>query len=443
MDKGYREVAVMSLKRILKDKAYSNIVIMDDIKRVDSKYFNIYRKVVLGTVENIIFIDYVINMISKTKTGRMEDDVLMALRLAVYQIFFLDHSRPDVVVNESVQYIKKRCGQRAAGFVNGVLRTVLRSKGEMLNHIDSLQGVEHLSIKYSYPVELVQLWINQFGNENIESVLCANNKEAPLEVRANTLKISKEELINVLYNKGIRARSCKFADKGIIIDNPSEIEKTEEYRDGLFSIQSESSMLAGQVLAPAENSVIIDLCAAPGGKSFNAAEMMNNTGMVCCRDIHEHKMMLMNREVARLGLKNIKTEVYDSTLPDDSLKESADYCIVDVPCTGLGIIRRKPEIKYNFKQKNIESLNEIQYKILKNAAGYLKPGGSLVYSTCTINQEENLSLIRRFLHSDGRFVMDDISGLIGAFDTAKDGYLEIYPHVHDMDGFFIAKLKKI
>nr|WP_312576022.1 16S rRNA (cytosine(967)-C(5))-methyltransferase RsmB [Sedimentibacter sp.] len=444
MDNNYRVSVIESLKKILRDKSYSNLVINNDIKNIEHKYNSIYRKSVLGVVENLLFIDWVINHMSKTKTKKMETEVLFTLRLAVYQLFFLENSYDNIIVNESVEHIKQKGNIRTSKFVNAVLRNIIRNKDNIISDMNKLPYKEFLGVKYSYPEWLVSKWIEEFGKDKIEKVLIANNSEAPLIIRVNTLKISIENLMDILKNKGLIVRKCRYLDKGLIIDNPSDIDKSEEYKNGLFSIQSESSMLAGQVLNPKANSLLIDLCAAPGGKSLNAAEMMEDTGKIISRDIYDNKISLIKNEKMRLGIKNIFAETYDATMLDNDLIERANYCIVDVPCTGLGIIRRKPEIKYNKLESDLDDIQKIQYKILENASKYLKINGELVYSTCTVNKTENINIIKKFLKNNKKFIAVDISEQTkNAFDTASKGYVEIYPHLHFMDGFFIAKLKRL
>lgn len=439
----YRIKVVETLKKIFKDKSYSNIVINNDIRNIDIKHQALYRKSVLGVIEHLLFIDWIINQMSNTKTKKMETDVLVVLRLAVYQMFFLDNSYENMVVSESVQYIKDKGNIRASKFVNGVLRNILRQKKELLEKMEKLPREEYLSVKYSYPEALVKRWQLQFGKDKIEDVLSLNNAEAPLEIRVNNLKITRDDLLNVFKEKGIIAEKCRYAEKGIRILNPIETDKTEEYKNGLFSIQSESSMLAGQILNPTEDSLLIDMCAAPGGKSLNAAEIMNNTGKIISRDIYPGKLSLIEKEKQRLGISNIKAEAYDATKTDESLKGKADFIIADVPCSGLGIIRRKPEIKYNRTEDEIKEISKVQIKIIENAAKYLKKGGIMVYSTCTTNKEENLDIVMEFLKHNNEFALEGFMDRINDFPDAAKGYIEIYPHVHGMDGFFIAKIKRL
>lgn len=444
MDNSYRIQAVETLKKIFRDKSYSNIVINKDIKNVADRYLPLFRKSVLGVVENLIFIDWIINEVSTTKTKKMETDVLIVLRLAVYQIFFLDKSNKNIVVNESVQYIKDKGNIKASKFVNAVLRNILRSESKILDKMNNLPFNYYLSVMYSYPEKLIDRWTYQFGKSDIEQVLKANNEEAPLEIRVNTLKITRDDLISSLNEKGMKAHKCRFASRGITLHNPVNIEKTEEYRNGYFSVQSESSMLAAQILNPREGSFVMDVCAAPGGKSLNAAEIMNNKGKILSRDIYSGKLPLIQRETDRLGIAIVDAQEYDALKLDVDLIGKADYLIVDVPCTGLGIIRRKPEIKYKNIDESLRKLRKIQYKILENASKYLKPHGELIYSTCTTNKEENIELINEFLNENKKFAFGDICDDFDEyFTTAKDGYIEIYPHIHGMDGFFIAKIKRV
>ncbi len=452
MTDNFRIVSIESLKKIHQNDSYSNIVINNDIKKLDENLHKIYRKTVLGVVENIYFLDYVINKFSSTKTKKLQTEILVAFRLAVYQMFFLENSKEFVVVNESVEYIKKKIGMQASKFVNAVLRNILRNKEQVLNDIEELKSssknedkLEYLSIKYSYPIWLIKKFISLFGIDRIEDVLKANNQEAKLNIRVNLNRISKEELKKRLEQKNILCTECKIADKGMIIENMSNLDDLEEYKQGLFSVQSESSMLVAQVLNPSENSRILDICAAPGGKTMDTAERLNGTGVVISRDLYEHKIKLIKNDVKRLRLKNITVELADASVFDEKLVNKFDCCIVDVPCSGLGIIRRKPEIKYKKQEGNDDNTNllNLQYKILENASRYLKSNGELVYSTCTCDKKENIELIKTFMKNNTNYKLIDISAETkGIFETAKDGYVEIYPHIHDMDGFFIAKIKK-
>ncbi len=440
----YRSVAIESLKKIFINNSYSNIVINNDSKLLDEKFHKIYRKCVLGVVEKIFFLDFVINKFSSTKTKKLQNEVLFTMRLAVYQIFFLDNSKEFLVVNESVEHIKKKIDIRASKFVNAVLRNIIRNKQIVLEEIKTLDREEYLSITYSYPIWMIKRFISEFGEDNIERILDENNKEPKFNIRVNTEKISREDLKSRLEKKGVVVTVCKFADKGLILENIEKFEDWEEYKHGFFSIQSESSMLVGQILNPKKNSKIIDVCAAPGGKTTDASQRLEGTGEIFARDLHRSKISLIKNEANRLGLSNVKTMVHDATILDEKNIGQFDYCIVDAPCSGFGIIKRKPEIKYNKSVDDSDKLFEIQTKILQTSSEYLKVGGELVYATCTIVKKENLDVIEYFLKNNNDFKLVDISKEThDYFETSKLGYIEIFSHIHEIDGFFVAKLIKV
>lgn len=444
MNNEFRSVAVESLKKIDLKNAYSNIVINNDVRKIkDKKYHALYRRTILGVIENRIFIDWVINLYSKASTKKMQIELLEILRLAVYQIYFQDDNNEKKIVNESVEVIKERISVKASKFTNAVIRNIIRNKDKTDNELKKLDFINYNSIKYSYPIWMIERWINEFGKDKLKDVLEANNAKPFLNIRVNTLKISKKDLTKRLEEKGLNVRETKFSNEGLSLINPNKIEEIEEFKKGYFSIQSESSMLVNQILKPKIDSFLIDMCAAPGGKSFHAAEMMENKGTIISRDLYKNKIKIIENEKKRLGINIINSSVYDALVYDETLYMKADYCIVDVPCSGLGIIRRKPEIKYRKKLEDINILKKIQYKIIKNASKYLKSGGELVYSTCTTNKEENINIVKEFVKNNKDFTLVDIDEETNhLFETAKKGYIEIFPHIHNIDGFFIAKLRK-
>lgn len=440
----YRNTTVESLKKIDINKAYSNIVVNNDIKKIKNEsYHGLYRITVLGVIENKIFIDWVIDQYSKIKSKKMQIELLEILRIAVFQLFFLNKVNERKVVNESVEITKKRIGDKASKFSNAVIRNIIRNKKLIVDKLENLDKMNYYSIKYSYPLWIINKWIDQYGINNIQNVLEANNSKPLLNIRINTLKTTKQELLERLTEKGFILEETKYSNMGLCIKNPHNIEQLNEYKDGLFSIQSESSMLVAKILNPMKGSYLIDICSAPGGKSFHAAEIMQNCGHILSRDLYKQKINMIEKGKKRLGINIIKAEMFNALELDERLLNKADYCIVDVPCTGFGIIRRKPEIKYQKTYNDIIKIAEIQYKILENASKYLKKGGELVYSTCTTNKEENINIISKFIENNHNFDLVNIDKETNQmFSTAKNGYIEIYPHIHNIDGFFIAKLRK-
>ncbi len=440
----YRNTTVESLKKIDINKAYSNIVVNNDIKKIKNEsYHGLYRITVLGVIENKIFIDWVIDQYSKIKSKKMQIELLEILRIAVFQLFFLNKVNERKVVNESVEITKKRIGDKASKFSNAVIRNIIRNKKLIVDKLENLDKMNYYSIKYSYPLWIINKWIDQYGINNIQNVLEANNSKPLLNIRINTLKTTKQELLERLTKKGFILEETKYSNMGLCIKNPHNIEQLNEYKDGLFSIQSESSMLVAKILNPMKGSYLIDICSAPGGKSFHAAEIMQNCGHILSRDLYKQKINMIEKGKKRLGINIIKAEMFNALELDKRLLNKADYCIVDVPCTGFGIIRRKPEIKYQKTYNDIIKIAEIQYKILENASKYLKKGGELVYSTCTTNKEENINIISKFIENNHNLDLVNIDKETNQmFSTAKNGYIEIYPHIHNIDGFFIAKLRK-
>ena len=438
-----REIILNILMDININGAYSNHSINKHLKNKNIENENFIREIVYGVIENKMYIDYIISQASSIKLKKIHPTILEILRMGVYQIVFMDKIPNRAAVNEAVNLSKKHGHKGISGFVNGVLRNISKNK-EKLMMVDNKNEVDFLSIKYSHPKWMIEIWLKNYGFEFTEKLCKENNSKAKLNIRVNTLKINKEELMERLSEYNVH--ETKYAKDGIVIDNPLRITSTEEYKKGYFTIQDESSMLVSQIMAPKENSFVLDLCSAPGGKATHIAQLMNNKGKIICRDIYDHKLKLIKENSERLGINIIEVEKFDATVLDESLIEKVDYCIIDAPCSGLGIIRRKPEIKWNRYKEDIRDLTKIQWNILNNAKRYLKPGGIMIYSTCTIMKEENSDMIYNFLSENGDFKLvgfknEFLSDEFG--EDANQGFIQLFPHIHSTDGFFIAKLKKI
>lgn len=447
MKKNARDLAVKILHEINEKDAYSNISISRNVNNklsvIDESFL---RELVYGVLENKLFIDWIINEFSKIKLKKIKPIVKEILRIGIYQIMFMDKVPDGVAVNESVKLAKKYSHKGVYGFVNGLLRNVIRNKNNINLPDKDKNPIEYLSIKYSHPKWMIEQWIQEFGYQFTEELCIANNMKPKLNIRVNTLKINRNELINILRKKGLEVEKTRHAKDGIIIDNPVRITQLDEFKAGLFQIQDESSMLVAQILNPKEDSLVIDVCSAPGGKTTHIAQKMNNKGKVIARDIHQHKLRLVKENAKRLGIDIIETEIYNALTLDEKLIGKADYCLVDAPCSGLGLIRRKPDIKWKKSKDDINEITKLQYEILLNSSKYLKKNGILVYSTCTIEKEENIKLINRFLNENPEFSLIGFSSLIQNSEempSAETGYIEIYPNIYDMDGFFIAKMVKI
>ncbi|SCI73455.1 Ribosomal RNA small subunit methyltransferase B [uncultured Clostridium sp.] len=437
-----RRLAFKTLYDIERNKNYSNISINKNFKDIDisDQEKGLATELIYGVIENKYYLNYIIDKLSKIKSKKMSTYVKISLWLGIYQILFLDSIKDHAAVNESVALIKKY-DKKSSGFVNAILRNVIRNK-ENIMEIDKKDIVEYLSIKYSYNQWLIRKWIEEFGQEFTEDLLEANSEKPNLYIRSNTLKINRDELINKLREQGIECNKVNGIDEAIMVKNLKNIENNKLFKEGYFTVQDISSMLVGKVANPKEEKLVLDVCSAPGGKTTHLGTIMKNTGQVISRDVFDHKLKLINNTVKRLGLKNIKVENFDALNIDENSIDKFDYVICDVPCSGMGIIKRKPEIKFK-KEEEIKDLPTIQKKILNNASKYVKLGGNLIYSTCTIHDEENINVVKEFLNVNDNFELVPIDEVNVDLDNQDKGYIKIYPNIHGMDGFFIAKLKRV
>ena len=437
-----REIAYKVLLDIEKNKNYSNMAINKHFKdvKLSNQDRGLATEIIYGVIENKYYIDYMIDKLSKVKTNKMEIYVKTLLRMGIYQIMFLNSISDYAAVNETVNLAKKK-NSKVSGFINGILRNVIRQK-ETIGEIKVKDDVDYLSIKYSYDKWMIRNWMIHFGREFTEELLEANSQRPSIYLRTNTSKITRDELIEKLEEQNIKASKVNVVDEAIKVENLKDIENNTLYKEGLFTVQDISSMLVGKVMNPKENSLALDVCSAPGGKTTHMATLMNNTGQVVSRDIYEHKLKLIKASCKRLGLTNVDIQEFNGLSLDKESIGKFDYVLADVPCSGLGIIRRKPEIKYKEKEE-FRDLPPIQKKILENASKYVKKGGTLIYSTCTIQDNENIDVINEFLQKNKNFELAPIDEVKVDLDNQEKGYMKIYPNVHEMDGFFISKLIRV
>jgi 16S rRNA (cytosine967-C5)-methyltransferase len=388
-------------------------------------------------------IDYFIERYSSVKIKKLSPWILNILRMGIYQLLFTDRIPVSAACNESVRLAKKYGHMASSRYVNAVLRNIARSRDNLPYPDKDRELLAYLSVRYSHPQWMVEEWLERFREEFTEGLLLANNKVPLFTVRTNTLKISKENLVELLAGEGFEVEDGKYLKDAIIIKNPVAVQKMEAFRKGYFQVQDESSMLVSKVLDPKPGETVLDVCSAPGGKSTHIAQLMKNEGTLISRDVHEHKIKLIDEAKNRLGMDIIKTEVFDATTLDRGLVGKIDRVLVDVPCTGLGIIRRKPDIKWSRSSGDKKEIAALQERILSVASKYVKKGGVLVYSTCTIEPEENEERVERFIKENGDFYLEDLSGLIPQTlkkEGLNKGYLQLYPNIDGVDGFFIARM---
>ena len=436
-----REAAFKILCDVEIHKNYSNMAINKIFKeeKIEKKEKGLATEIVYGVIENRKYLDYIINKLSKIKVKNMSSFVKIILRMGTYQILFLDNIRDYAAVNETVKLAVKY-DRKSSGFVNAILKNEIR-QADTIKDIDIKDPARKLAVKYSYQQWIIENWIEKFGEDFTEDLLMAGNERPEMYVRVNTMKTDRETLIKEFKKDGINAYPVKMVDEAVRVEKLKGIEKNRLYLSGKFTVQDISSMLVGKVADPKEGWNVLDMCSAPGGKSTHIATLMNNTGKVVSRDVFDHKIKLINATAKRLGITNIHAENFDASEFDSESVEKYDCVITDVPCSGFGIIRRKPEIKYKSREE-LADLPEIQSKILENAAHYVKKGGTLIYSTCTVQDSENIDIINNFLEKNSDFELVPITEVNVDLEEQEKGYIKIYPNIHGIDGFFIAKMRK-
>lgn len=433
--------AIMEILSEIEDKkAYSNIAINYYINKNKTAETAFVREVVYGVLKNRIYIDYILSYFISSPLEKMKTDILSLLRMGIYQLAFMNSVPEYAAVNETVDLVKKFAKGRHA-FINAVLRNYIRKKNEVRLPDKETALAEHLSLKYSYGRWIVDMWLDAFGAEFAEALLAAGNETPELTIRINALKTSAEEVFKGLEERKFEVSRGKYVKEALNVKG-SGLLSDPMFIEGKFAVQDESSMIAVNALDPRPGEFIMDICAAPGGKAVYAAEKMKNRGRIIASDIYPHKAELIDKAAKKHGAEIIEARVFDALVLDESLTGKADKVLADVPCSGLGVIRKKPEIKYEKQEKDIEALSEMQYRILCNAAKYVKSGGSVVYSTCTISKKENEEVIKRFLAENIDFTIDgnvlpEISGI-----DFRTGMIQLFPNIHHIDGFFICRLIK-
>ncbi|MBQ3523136.1 MAG: 16S rRNA (cytosine(967)-C(5))-methyltransferase RsmB [Clostridia bacterium] len=415
-----RFLAYKVLSKIERDKAYSNIAVDAVLNQNEASSAPFVCALVYGVIERKITLDYYLSQLLTQPIKKLNPQVLTILRMGVYQIKYMDKVPVSAAVNESVKLSKKvKCGF-ASGLINSVLRKIASTEIELPNTDNKIYD---LSIAYSCPENLVTHYVNDYGYIKAEEILKASVGAVPVFLRVNTLKTTSNELIDMLSNEGITAKSLGNGTSLEVVDGGA-VFKTESYKKGYFHAQDLASQDCILNFAPKKNDVVFDVCAAPGGKSFTMAQMMENQGEIYSFDLYDHKIKLINDGAKRLGINIINAQIGDASVYNPDLPK-ADKILCDVPCAGLGVIRRKPEIKYK-DFTFVDKLCELQYNILENSALYLKEKGVIMYSTCSLSNKENIEICRRFLEEHK--------------DFKNGGMVTSFPHEKGSDGFFYAIL---
>ena len=401
--------------------------------RLDRRDAALATRLVYGVVQNRLLLDFWLERLVKGGTGRLQPVVLDILRLGLYQITQLDKIPPSAAVNEAVEQGKKYASRQAAGLINGVLRSALRQR-------DTLTPPEDLSIRYSHPRPLVELLEAQVGAGELEALLQSHNQLPPLTVQRNPLAVSEADFRRELADAGVEATPHLWCRDSWLLQGSGSLEALPLFRRGGFYVQDPAARLAVTAAGLEPGMRVLDVCAAPGGKSFAAAIDLGGTGSVLSCDIHPHKITLLERGAARLGLPNLTARLQDATAFAPELAGQMDAVLADVPCSGLGVIRKKPDIRYK-DLAPLARLPELQRRILDNVSRYVRPGGVLLYSTCTMLRRENEAVAEAFLTDHPQFSLEPFP-LPEALGGEHRAMAALYPHRHGTDGFFICKLRR-
>ena len=387
-----------------------------------------------GTTEKRLSLDYYICALSGRSGDRIDTRTKNILRLGLYQLMYMDKIPSFAAVNESV---KLASNKGEAAFVNAVLRSYERKKDSLAPPPREKNEARHLSIKYSFPIKTVKHFISEYGAKEAEDILSAFCELPPLSLRVNTLKISRDGLLELFRENGINAQADRLAPYGILLRGKASPSSLVGFSEGLFFVQDTASQLQTEALGAEAGDLIIDVCACPGGKSFGAAISASDGARISALDIHESKLSLINEGASRLGLKSIEARSHDSRRTAEEYIKKADKVICDVPCSGLGVLAKKPDLRY--RDTDFDGLCALSAEILDASAEYVKKGGVLVFSTCTLNKRENEDALEAFLGRHPDFVREDFSA--GALKS-ENGILTLLPHLHGCDGFFIAKVRR-
>ncbi len=390
-------------------------------------------------------LDWIIQKFSHIPFDKIELTILNLLRLGLYQILFLSKVPVSASVNESVKLAKKVRNRGGASFVNAVLRAVLREKEDWAYPDAQKEPALYLSVVQSHPLWLIQRWMKEMGMERAMEICLFNNEISPLTLRVNTLKIGREDLMEVLKRKGLNPSPTFYSEEGVVLKEPPPVSELPLLSEGFYVIQDEASQLVTALMDPRPGESVLDACAGPGGKTTHMAQRMQNRGSIYALDLSQEKLASVERRCHQLGITIVKTVKGDATYPPPMVgTQKFDRVLADVPCSGFGTLRRNPDLKWKRKEEDIQRLSGLQLDILRGLAPLVRKGGILIYSTCTVFPEENEGVIERFLKEDPQFQLDSLKNILSekCHLFILDGYFKTFPPRDRMDGFFVARMRK-
>jgi 16S rRNA (cytosine967-C5)-methyltransferase len=426
-----RELALDCLIQVMEHEQYSHIVlrgVLDKYAYLEKQERAFLTRLVEGTIERTIELDYILGIYSKVKVKKMKPVIRTILRMSVYQLRYMDSVPDAAVCNEAVKLAKKRGFEQLSGFVNGVLRSIVREPGRIVYPDREKHRTEALSVQFSMPEWIVEQWTEEYGEEKTEKLLWAFSREQRLTVRTNLNRTTPGALMDALRAQGIGVTQNETLPYALELSGYDRLGAIPEFVAGDFYVQDISSMMVAEWASVKKGDFVIDVCAAPGGKSTHIAELLQDTGYVEARDLTDRKVELIEENILRHRLTNMNARVWDATVLDKELLGKADVLICDLPCSGLGVLGRKTDIRYKMTPKKQKELVLLQRRILDTVCGYLRPGGTMVYSTCTIHAEENGKNVEWFLKKHPEFTLADSRQLM--------------PGEVGQDGFFLAKIKR-
>lgn len=440
MDKA-RETAMKVLLAVHENGAYANIALTEALRkaRLNETDRRFATELVYGAVKAGGTLDWMIRRYTDRPLRKMTPYVRAILRLGFFQLFFLDRVPASAVCNESTELAKKYGHVGTGKFVNAVLRTAAREPEK--TRISENDEAAFLAIQFQHPEWLIRRWIQMFGRAETEKLCVFDNAPAVLSLRTNLLRTSKNELMERLRSEGAEVIPSDWAPEGILCSTHAALDDSASLREGLFQVQDESSMQVAHVLDPQPGEFVIDMCSAPGGKTTHLAERMRNRGKILALDVYDAKLARVEENAKRLGVSIIETKLLDAREAGGAYPAKADRVLVDAPCSGLGVLRRRPDARWRKNEEEIKKLPELQSELLESAARAVKPGGVLVYSTCTIEPAENEEVVRSFLRSRGEFSLD-AAGKYLPLKPSESDMVQFYPQRDGIDGFFIARLRR-
>ncbi|MDR7434952.1 MAG: 16S rRNA (cytosine(967)-C(5))-methyltransferase RsmB [Armatimonadota bacterium] len=444
-ERSSRKVALEILTRVEEGAAYSNILLQKAGEHLDEEERGLISELVLGTLRHRLRVDRALGHFLHYPLESLPPLIRSILRLGAYQLLFLSRIPKAVAVSTSVELAKQVGHAGTASLVNAVLRR-LGTEGEPPLPREEEDPAGYLSIAYSHPSWLVRRWVERFGWEGARALCEANNQVPPTCLRVNSLRATREEVLSRLREAGVHVEPSPFLVEAVRIHGGPVEERQRLFEEGLVSFQDEGAMAVVHALNPSPGWVVIDACAAPGGKTTHIGEWMRNQGRILALDIHPGKLQALSRHCARLGIEIVEAHHLDARETGKRFPGIADGVLVDAPCSGLGVVRRRPEVKWRVQPEDLQELQKLQVELLGGVADALKPGGVLVYSVCTLEREETEEVIQIFLRRFPRFSPTDLTPYLpfplqdGQREMARQGMAFLYPHIHGTDGFFIARM---